>query len=282
MRRILYLVCLFLSALLLVGCVSGVSKDSGSGRVTVEGRVIVSGSTYLIVEDGRPIVMHGDRNGLFKGVTTGDVISILRAGEIAESYPEQVRVYECKKISDGSVDDIPAEVIDSLTSMGWEIDGVVTESNTLIVDEPGSPDNTVHETVTTEEVTCSYQDVSASIRVPEGWLYSTDDEGLYGAGFAITLYPEEGEGKLVLSYTDPMHVFIDFTVPAWTTKEEYILGGLPASRIFFAESQYWGYITAGDNGSFMLVNSLDTDTFLSLRDDVELIVGSVKITEGNN
>ena len=282
MRRILLVISLIIAVTVLAGCASFISTDSGSGRVTVEGHVIVSGSTYLIVEDGRPIVMHADRNGLFKGVTTGDVISILRAGEIAESYPEQVRVYECKKISDGSVDDIPAEVIDSLTSMGWEIDGVATESDTLVADEPGCPDNTVHETVTTEEVTCCYQDVSASLRVPEGWLYSTDDEGLCGAGFTIHVCPKEGEGEMILSYTDPLLKSVDFTVPAGTTKEEYILGGLPASRIYLAGSQYWSYITAGDNGSFMLVNSLDTDTFLSLRDDVELIVGSVKITEGNN
>lgn len=76
--------------------------------------------TSLIVIDNSPVSMHSQREKarLFENLSDGDRVLILHDG-IAESYPGQTGVYFLLKLSDGSMDDIPAEVISSLQELGW-------------------------------------------------------------------------------------------------------------------------------------------------------------------
>ena len=87
---------------------------------TSTGRYLVSnGETSLIILDNSPIVMINDSDeDIFKGLTDGDLISITHS-EIMESYPGQTRVYKLKKQSDGTIEDIPKDVLDNLRKMGW-------------------------------------------------------------------------------------------------------------------------------------------------------------------
>ena len=98
---------------------NGASEDVGSNNFT-EGRVLVCGDSYLIIVGNEPIVMRDSSDGkdLFESLTTGDLIKI-RCGAVMESYPAQTNVSYVEKIADGSIDDIPESVIDSLTELGW-------------------------------------------------------------------------------------------------------------------------------------------------------------------
>lgn len=235
-------------------------------RVTAEGIVVVNNGSYLIIENGAPIEMHirGDKSS-FEELTTGDVIKIERDSQVMESFPGQVFVYSCEKISDGNVYDIPAELLTTLSELGWVKERDLTEEN-----------REIHETVTTEEVSCNYNNFSASLRVPEGWSYEIKNESFYGPGFTITVFPNDGDGDLELTYTDPTYVIFEPTIYDEDTSEEYTLGGLTAIRFHDPDSYYWLSIHAGEGDCIMLSNKLDIDTFQRLRDDVELIVGSVK------
>jgi hypothetical protein len=55
---------------------------------------------------------------LFAKLTDGDKVLVFHSA-IAESYPAQTGVYGIFKLSDGSITDIPDEVLDILTDLGW-------------------------------------------------------------------------------------------------------------------------------------------------------------------
>lgn len=87
----------------------------------------VSEGIYLEAKDNRPLIVMGnspvsmsDQSGgdLFEGLQTGDHILILHDG-IAEIYPGSTGVYAVFKTGDGSVEEIPPDVIRSLTELGW-------------------------------------------------------------------------------------------------------------------------------------------------------------------
>lgn len=85
------------------------------------GRCVVDASgNYLLIRDGSPICMGDRSNGknLFADITTGDEIRVLHDG-IMETWPGQTGAYYVKKLSDGTVADIPEDLIQDLSQMGW-------------------------------------------------------------------------------------------------------------------------------------------------------------------
>ena len=86
------------------------------------GRVLVSGTSYLIVyDDGSFLVMNyaSDNESVFSGLTDGDKIEIVRNPEIMESYPAQCYVKKCKKLEDGELSDVSPIAIERLSELGW-------------------------------------------------------------------------------------------------------------------------------------------------------------------
>lgn len=87
------------------------------------GRYIrTSAGSHMILLENSPIIMsnHSESENLFDGLNTGDEIKISH-GDIQESYPGGTGVYSCKLVSKGSIDDIPKDMIESLSSMGYFI-----------------------------------------------------------------------------------------------------------------------------------------------------------------
>lgn len=82
--------------------------------------MVTSNGSYLILLDNSPIQMTNCSNNeeLFGDLKTGDLIKILHDG-IQETYPGGTGVYYCKKLEAGSMEDIPMEIIKSLSPMGW-------------------------------------------------------------------------------------------------------------------------------------------------------------------
>ncbi len=97
----------------------GILVSKGYGLST--GRFLIADNgSYMLVVDNSPIVMSDrtENKDLFKNCTNGDKVLVFHNG-IAESYPAQSGVYFSIKLKDGYETDIPTEVIDSLTALGW-------------------------------------------------------------------------------------------------------------------------------------------------------------------
>ena len=113
---ILTVVAILLAVLLILG-VKGAVKYG-----FLEGRVLIAdnGSYLIILDDHSPIKMsdHSANGGAFLDLQTGDKIRILHDG-VRESYPGQTGVYHVRLIERGSMDDIPADVVNALRQLGW-------------------------------------------------------------------------------------------------------------------------------------------------------------------
>lgn len=94
---------------------NGLWFSTGTCMVTDNGPV-------LILLDGSPIVLHNctNREGLLDDLHTGDTVRILHDG-IQESYPGGTGVYFCRVLERGDIGDIPEEILESLSPMGWRV-----------------------------------------------------------------------------------------------------------------------------------------------------------------
>lgn len=94
---------------------NGLWFSTGTCMVTDNGSV-------LILLDGSPIVLHNctNREGLLDDLHTGDTIRILHDG-IQETYPGGTGVYFCRVLERGDIGDIPEEILESLSPMGWRV-----------------------------------------------------------------------------------------------------------------------------------------------------------------
>lgn len=98
-----------------IGFMAAHSMSFSTGRC-----IVTSNGSYLILMENSPVDM-SNRSGsedLFADLHTGDEILVLHDG-IQETYPGGTGVYFCWKQSSGSIADIPTDIIESLSPMGW-------------------------------------------------------------------------------------------------------------------------------------------------------------------
>ena len=107
------------AVLICVACLIGVAAHRGIG--ISKARYVQTAQGYLFLIDGSPVNISGKAE-MFLDLTTGDEVLVVH-GPIAESYPGQSRAYWCKKQADGTAEDIPKGVLESLRDMGWRIYG---------------------------------------------------------------------------------------------------------------------------------------------------------------
>lgn len=82
--------------------------------------IAASNGSCLILLDGFPVQM-SNRTGKeepFADLQTGDEILLLHDA-ISETYPGGTGAYFCKRLKQGTMDDIPADVIEELSALGW-------------------------------------------------------------------------------------------------------------------------------------------------------------------
>lgn len=85
------------------------------------GRCLVADNgSYMFIDGNSPIVMSNrkDEDEMFAGLKTGDKILLLHSG-IETSYPGRTGAYWCMKLANGSQADIPEQVMEELTKLGW-------------------------------------------------------------------------------------------------------------------------------------------------------------------
>ena len=87
------------------------------------GRVLHAGDSVMLIKGSSPIEMT-DRRGedsRLSALSDGDKILVLHDG-ILETYPGRTGVYAVIRLSEGSIADIPDEVLSSLAELGRETD----------------------------------------------------------------------------------------------------------------------------------------------------------------
>lgn len=115
--------CVLLAVLLLAAVFGGCVVENGQLGMGswIDGICLITNNgRVLLVADGEPIALtdRSKEGGLLEGLQTGDRIRVLHSG-IAESFPAQAGVYRLERIGQGSLDDIPPQLLDSLGQMGW-------------------------------------------------------------------------------------------------------------------------------------------------------------------
>lgn len=92
--------------------------DPSKEIYTSVGRCLISDNGFcLLIQESEATVLYGEES-LFEGIDTGDEIEV-KHGLVQLTYPGGTNAYEVKKLNDGSMDDIPQDVIDDLTELGW-------------------------------------------------------------------------------------------------------------------------------------------------------------------
>lgn len=119
MRKCCVLLAVLLLAVLFSGCIVE-NGQVGMGSWTEGVCLLTETGQVLLIAEGEPIAL-SDRSkegGLLDGLQTGERIRVLHDG-IAESFPARTGVYKLERIGQGSIDDIPVQVLDTLRELGW-------------------------------------------------------------------------------------------------------------------------------------------------------------------
>ncbi len=112
-------ICVLLSLILIFASVIQILLAKGLGLSVGRYLGTDDGKNFLVAD--RTPIQISDRSknqDLFDGLETGDKILVIHTG-IEESYPARSGAYFVLRLERGTEDDIPAEVISSLTELGW-------------------------------------------------------------------------------------------------------------------------------------------------------------------
>lgn len=119
MKKIGMIISSVLFLVLLVGC--GTNNDVVDTKQSSEGFFLpCENDCYIIIiDDYGPTEMYPVEKdfNIFADLSVGDRIKIMN-GMFEETYPARTEVYSVEKISDGSMDDIPTEIISELEEFG--------------------------------------------------------------------------------------------------------------------------------------------------------------------
>lgn len=94
---------------------------SGDMRFSpVQGRYLKTDGGDMIVCGDAPYVMINETgdSGVFDGLKSGDLIEVTYEYAL-ETYPAKMPVLSLTLIERGGIDDIPENVLESLSSLGW-------------------------------------------------------------------------------------------------------------------------------------------------------------------
>lgn len=117
-KKILIPICILPALVLLAACAILYMNANALGFSV--GRYLSANGSHMMILDNSPIVMsnRADNEGLFSKLSDGDRILVLH-GSTAESYPARTGAYAVFKLTDGTIDDVPAEVRTELEELGW-------------------------------------------------------------------------------------------------------------------------------------------------------------------
>lgn len=117
-KKILIPICVILA--LAVLAVVGIMYMNARSLAFSVGRILYANNSVMLVIDHSPIELSSKKIS-FDKFTDGDKVLVLHDG-IETTYPAKTGVYGIIKLSNGTVEDIPSEVLEELETLGWITD----------------------------------------------------------------------------------------------------------------------------------------------------------------
>lgn len=117
-KKIIIPICIILA--LVVLAVAGIIYMNARSLAFSVGRILYANDSAMLVIDHSPIEMSSKKIS-FDKFTDGDKVLVLHDG-IETTYPAKTGVYGIIKLSNGTVDNIPGEVLTELETLGWMTD----------------------------------------------------------------------------------------------------------------------------------------------------------------
>lgn len=119
MKKKIIITVAIICAVFVLGISAGTFLMNSSIGIST-GHVLISenGACFLIKGNSPVRLSDYSENGVFPELKTGDRVLVVHDG-IAESYPASTLCRFCIKTGNGSISDIPEEVISSMTQLGW-------------------------------------------------------------------------------------------------------------------------------------------------------------------
>ena len=237
--------------------------NSGLGIST--GQVLITGNgTCFLIRDNTPIRLsdYSESRNILPELENGDRVLVIH-GAIAESYPASTLCMRCIKTGDGSISDIPEEVISSLTELGW-LGSDAPESTLVFSDKP---------------VYMGNENANFSISVPDGWSYETDESGMLSEYrfFSMRIFlSSDPENAIVIDCTDTFAV-----CGTGLRTEEISVNGYSASMGIYEGDSTFSYISFDDTpGHYLILNYADGPWWQKHKEDVREILSTLKIADG--
>lgn len=244
---------------------------AGAGIIAAEGFSVSTGvclfsdnGSCFVIKDNSPIKMtaYSGNDKMFKNLTDGDKIFTVHSG-INETYPGTTEAFLCLKVHDGKKEDIPEDIITSLTQLGW------------LGTDTASTENT--DTVFTKKIRIQKEFANLSVDIPEDWTYTESKETSDGTSFCVEMYKESSPQNTVrIEYRDFFGVCGTGLVTQDITISEY-----KASKGIYDNNPSWDYIVFEDTpGYYVIYNNTDDDWWSENGKEVMQILSTVKIAEG--
>lgn len=252
-------------AVFITGIASGIFIMNFMGTSISTGVVLKSDNgTCFLVSHNSPIRLcdYSEKGNQFEKYTDGDKILVIHDG-VAESYPASTLPLFTLKISDGSIEDVPENVISSLTELGWLTDDT-SESHLTFTDEP---------------VFIGDENANFSICVPEGWSYETSESSKFSENkyFGISIFRSDSpESTITVEFTEGFGV-----CGTGLRTEETTIGGYKAHKGIYDGNASFSYILFEDTpGFYVIQNNTDSLWWAEHKDAALEILDTIKIAEG--
>ncbi len=122
MKQKLPMFAVVLAVLLLVAAGGIWMLWDGSFGISIGRCLVTQNGSCMILLENEPIQMsnRSKNEDLFAGLQTGDEIRILHNG-IQCTYPGGTGVYFCQRLREGTIADVPEDVLESLSALGWAV-----------------------------------------------------------------------------------------------------------------------------------------------------------------
>ena len=241
------------------------------------GRVLIAqNGTYMLIDGNSPIAMSNclKKDQLFEGLENGDKICVLHDG-IQETYPARTGVYAVRKLEDGSMDDIPKGVLESLCELGWV--GQVESNESVAFDdavtENSEEDDGVEYVSDKTRVSASHGEHTLFISIPEDWEYEIKEYSEENSSFGIHFWPEgETEGELSFLYYDAWGV-----CGTGLESETIEIGGYEASQGNY-NGGIWEFICFQKDSGWCVIKNDTARTWLGkYMDEAMEIIDTVRV-----
>lgn len=197
-KKLLIFVAVIILIPILFFCILTTLADKGYG--ISKGRYLeAKNGQPILILDNSPIQLSDRKNKIsFERFDIGDEILVVHDG-IEESYPGRTAVYAVLKLSDGTADDIPQTVINSLVELGW------LETELRLTDEKiKEPDSSVQ----TERINCVINKIDGNHFIVE----KLDNGKKSGITYQFTYNPAQfSEGdKVTVEFRYPITTSIPY------------------------------------------------------------------------